>query len=134
MPQNTAPAFISPWSWHAEAEPGIRIPYQVIRHAVSKSGPVRIQGWELTRVGDVVCMRGVNTRGHALPQFLEVPLTAEVLRRIAMELEAFAAQAEAETWALRQRRRLGTQNARAAGSPDLGSEENIASAKGEDQL
>lgn len=118
MPQHTAPAVISPWSWQAEEAAGIHIPYQVIRHAMSKSGPVRIQGLELTRVGDVVRMRGVNTRGHALPQFIEVPLTAPILRCIATELEAFARQAEAETRALRRRRRPRGQNVRPPGSQD----------------
>src|SRR5215471_14426099 len=101
MPQKTASLVVSPWAWQGEEAPGIRIPYHVIRHASGKSGPVRIQGLELNRAGDVVLVRAVNTRGQTLPQFIEMPLTPEVLRRIARELEAFAAQAEAETQALR---------------------------------
>ena len=73
MPQNTAPPVVSPWSWQAEEASGIRIPYQVIRHAVSKSGPVRIQGVELTRVGDVV--RGAR-RQHAGTSPAPVPRSA----------------------------------------------------------
>src|ERR1043166_7019876 len=103
MPQRTASPIVSPWSWQTEEEPGIRIPYHVIRHASGKSGPVRIQKLELTRAGDAVLARAVNTRGQTVPQFLEVPLTAEVLRRMATALEAFAAQAEAETRALHRR-------------------------------
>src|ERR1043166_4226520 len=116
MPQKTAPPVVSP-SWQAEEETGIRIPYHVIRHALGKSGPVRIQGLELTRAGDVVLVRAVNTRGQALPQFIEVPLTAEVLRRMARELEAFAAQAEADTQALHRRRRQAARNMHPPGSP-----------------
>ena len=97
MPQKTASPVLSPWTWQAEDAPGIRIPYYVIRHASGKSGPVRIQGLELTRAGDVVLVRAVNSRGQILPQFIEVPLTAEVLRRMARELAAFAAQAESAT-------------------------------------
>ncbi len=108
MPQKTAPPAISPWSWQAEEETGVHIPYHVIRHALGKSGPVRIQGLELTRAGDVVLLRAVNTRGHALPQFIEVPLNAPVLRRIATELVAFAMQAEAAMRALHRRRRQTT--------------------------
>jgi hypothetical protein len=104
MPRKPAPAAASSWSWWTEEEPGIRIPYQVIRHALGKSGPVRIQGLELTRAGDVVLLRAVHTRGQTLPQFIEVPLTAQILRRIATELEAFATQAEAEMQALPRRR------------------------------
>ncbi len=110
MPQRTASPVVSPWSWQTEEEPGIRIPYHVIRHASGKSGPVRIQELELTRAGDVVLVRAVNTRGQTLPQFIEVPLTAEVLRRMATALEAFAAQAEADTQALHQRRQQAAQN------------------------
>ena len=110
MPQRTASPIVSPWSWQTEEEPGIRIPYHVLRHASGKSGPVRIQELELTRAGDVVLVRAVNTRGQTLPQCIEVPLTAGVLRRIAMALEAFAAQAEADTQALHQRRRQAAQN------------------------
>src|ERR1044071_7361577 len=118
MPQNTAPAVVSPWSRRAEDAPGIRIPYHVIRHAAGKSGPVRIQGLELTRVGDVVRVRGVHTRGHTLPQFIEVPLTAQILRRIATELEAFATQAEAETRALHRRTRPRVQTVRSQDGQD----------------
>ena len=104
MPRKTAPAAASSRSWRAEEEPGIRIPYQVVRHALGKAGPVRIQGLELTRAGDVVLIRAVHTRGHTLPQFIEVPLTAQILRRVAAELEAFAVQAEAEMQALHRRK------------------------------
>ncbi len=71
---------------------------------MGKSGPVRIQGVELTRVGNLVRLRAVHTRGHALPQFIEVPLTAQILRRMGTELEAFATRAEAETRALHRHR------------------------------
>ena len=118
MPQKTVPPVVSPWPWQAEDEPGIRIPYHVIRHASGRSGPVRIQGLELTRAGDVVLLRAVNTRGHTLPQFIEVPLTAEVLRRIATEMEAFAMQAEADTRALHRRRRQAARNVVPPGSHD----------------
>src|ERR1051325_3944493 len=118
MPQKIASPVVSPWSWQAEEEPGIRIPYHVIRHASGRSGPVRIQGLELTRAGDVVLLRAVNTRGQTLPQFIEVPLTAEVLRHMATELEAFATQAEADTKALHRRRRQAARNVRLPGSRD----------------
>jgi hypothetical protein len=112
MPQKTAPAA---FSWWTEEEPGIRIPYHVVRHALGKSGPVRIQGLELTRAGDVVLIRVVNMRDRTLPQFIEVPMTAQLLRRVASVLEAFATQAEAEALAL-QRRRLGAER----NAPPLG--------------
>ena len=118
MPQRTASPVVSPWSWQTEAEPGIRIPYHVIRHASGKSGPVRIQELELTRAGDVVLVCAVNTRGQTLPQFIEVPLTAEVLRRMATELEVFATQAEAEVRTLHRRRRQGAQDMLPHGSQD----------------
>ncbi len=118
MQQRTASPVVSPWSWQTEEEPGIRIPYRVIRHASGKSGAVRIQELELTRAGDVVLLRAVNTRGQTLPQFIEVPLTAEVLRRIATELEAFATQAEAETRALHRCRRPGVQTVRSQNGQD----------------
>ena len=118
MPQRTPSPVVSPWSWQTEEEPGIRIPYHVLRHASGKSGPIRIQGLELTRAGDVVLVRAVNTRGQPLSQFIEVPLTAEVLRRIATELEAFAMQAEADTRALHRRRRQAARNVVPPGSHD----------------
>jgi hypothetical protein len=118
MPQKTAPAASSPWSWWTAEEPGIRIPYHVVRHALGKSGPVRIQGLELTRAGDVVLIRAVNTRDHLLPQFIEVPMTAQILRRVASVLEAFATQAEAETLALHRRRLKVKRNALPLGTPD----------------
>src|SRR5215470_11062035 len=118
MPRKSTPAASSRWSWWTEEEPGIRFPYQVVRHALGKAGPVRIQGLELTRAGDVILIRAVHTRGHTLPQFIEVPLTPQLLRRVATVLAAFATQAEAEMRALSQRRQsaeqqallLGTQN------------------------
>jgi hypothetical protein len=51
-----------------------------------------------------VLIRAVNTRDRTLPQFIEVPLTAQLLRRVATVLEDFATQAEAETLALHRRR------------------------------
>src|SRR5215470_3966614 len=87
MPRKSTPAASSRWSWWTEEEPGIRFPYQVVRHALGKSGPVRIQGLELTRAGDVVLVRAVHTRGHTLPQFIEVPLTAIFF--LAQGLEVF---------------------------------------------
>src|SRR5262249_30356876 len=118
MPRKTAPAAASSRSWWTEEEPGIRIPYHVIRHAMGKSGPVRIQGLELTRAGDVLLIRAVHTRGHTLPQFIEVPLSAQILRRVAMELEAFAAQAEADMRALHRRRQPAEQQALPLGTQD----------------
>jgi hypothetical protein len=118
MPQKTAPTAVSPWPWQTEEEPGIHIPYDVVRHAMGKSGPVRIQGLELSRAGDVVLLRTVHIRGHTLPQFIEVPLNAQVLRRIATELEVFAMQAEAEVRALHRRRRQGAQDVLPHGSQD----------------
>jgi hypothetical protein len=88
--------------WEHE-EPGIRIPYQVVRHALSKSGPVRIHGLDLARAGDVVILRAVNLRDQPLAQFLEVPLHPTVLRRVAAVLEDLAVQAERESAALRRR-------------------------------
>jgi hypothetical protein len=120
MPQKTASVASSPWSWGTEEEPGIRIPYQVVRHALGKSGPVRIQGLELTRAGDVVLIRAVNTRDRTLPQFIEVPLTAPILRRLARVLEDFAKQAEAETLALHQRRLKTEPHGFAPGTQDPG--------------
>ena len=112
MPRKTTPAAASRRSWEIEEEPGIRIPYHVVRHALGKSGPVRIQGLELTRSGDVVLIRAVHTRGQTLPQFMEVPLTAQILRRVATVLEAFATQAEAEMRALHRRRQPAEQQQR----------------------
>src|SRR5262245_21353668 len=91
--------------WEQE-EPGIRVLYQVVRHALGATGPVRIHGLELSRARDVIILRVVNLRDRPLRQFVEVPFVPEVLRRVAAALEGFAAQAEAETHALRQR--LGT--------------------------
>jgi hypothetical protein len=115
MPQKTAPVASSLWSWETEEEPGIRIPYHVIRHALGKSGPVKIHGLELTRAGDVVLFRAVNTRERTLPQFIEVPLTAPLLRRVARVLEDFARQAEAETLTLHRRRLQAEQHALSPG-------------------
>ena len=120
MPRKPAPAAASSRSWWTEEEPGIRIPYQVVRHALGKSGPVRIQGLELTRAGDVVLIRAVHTRGQTLPQFIEVPLTAQILRRVAAELEAFAVQAEAEMQALHRRKPPAAQPALPLGTQDPG--------------
>src|SRR5262245_2581977 len=103
MPQKREPSQrVRSSSWEQE-EPGIRIPYQVVRHALSKSGPVRIHGLDLTRAGDVVILRAVNVRDQPLAQFIEVPLHPAVLRRVAAVLEGFAAQAERESAALRRR-------------------------------
>src|SRR5215470_8576216 len=118
MPRKSTPAASSRWSWWTEEEPGIRIPYQVIRHAPGQSGPVRIQGLELTRAGDVILIRAVHTRGHTLPQFIEVPLTAPILRRVATVLAAFATQAEAEMRTLPRRRRPAAQQALPRGTQD----------------
>ena len=120
MPQKTVSPVVSPWSWQAEEAPEIRILYHVIRPASGRSGPVRIQGLELTRAGDVVLLRAVNTRGQTLPQFIEVPMTPQILRRVATELEAFVTQAEAEMRALPRRRQPAEQRALPLGTQDPG--------------
>lgn len=103
MPQKSEPRQTVRYSFWEQEEPGIRVPYHAVRHALGNSGPVRIRGLELTRAGDVVILRAVNVRDQLLRQFIELPLTSAVLRQVAAVLEEFAAQAEAETAALRQR-------------------------------
>ena len=103
MPQKREPSQRARSSFWEQEEPGMRIPYQVVRHALSKSGPVRIHGLDLARAGDVVILRAVNVRDQLLAQFIEVPLHPTVLRRVATVLEDFAAQAERESAALRRR-------------------------------
>jgi len=68
----------------------------------------------------VVLIRAVHTRGQTLPQFIEVPLTAQILRRVATELEAFATQAEADMRALPRRRQSAEQQALPRGTQDPG--------------
>jgi len=103
MPQKHEPNQRARSSFWEQEEPGIRIPYQVVRHALSKSGPVRIHGLDLARAGDVVILRAVNLRDQPLAQFIEMPLHPTILRRVAAVLEDFAAQAERESAALRRR-------------------------------
>jgi len=74
-----------------------------VRHALGKSGPVRIQGLALTRVGDTVQVRPVNPRGQPLRQFIEVPWRPAVLRQLASVLAEWASQAEQEEARLRRR-------------------------------
>ena len=103
MSQQRAPSQTVRYSFWEHEEPGIRVPYQGVRHAQSTSGPVRIHGLELARAGDVVILRAVNLRDQLLAQFIEVPLTPAVLRQVAAVLQDFATQAERETAALRRR-------------------------------
>jgi hypothetical protein len=103
MSQKRAAGQTVRYSFWEHEEPGIRVPYQAVRHAQSTSGPVRIHGLELTRAEDVVILRAVNLRDQVLRQFIEVPLHPEVLRQVAAVLQNFAAQAERETAALRWR-------------------------------
>jgi hypothetical protein len=90
----------APWD---EEEPGYQIPYPVVRHALGKSGPVRIQGLALTRVGDTVVVRPVNQRGHLLQQFIEVPWQPAILGQLARVLAQWAKQAQEEEARLRRR-------------------------------
>jgi hypothetical protein len=90
----------APWD---EEEPGHQIPYPVVRHALGKSGPVRIHGLTLSRVGDTVRVRPVNLRRQPLQQFIEVPWRPAVLRQLAGVLTEWAAQAEEEEARLRRR-------------------------------
>ena len=69
---------------------------------------------------DVPLLRAVHTCGHPLPQFIEVLLTAQVLRRVVTELETFATQAEAEMRALQRRRQPAEQQALPLGTQDPG--------------
>ena len=90
----------APWN---EEGPGHQIPYPVVRHALGKSGPVRIHGLTLTRVGDTVVVRPVNPRGHRLQQFIEVPRQPAVLGQLARVLAEWAQEAEEEEVRLRRR-------------------------------
>lgn len=87
----------------SEEGTAIRILYHVLRHAMGKSGPVRIQGVELTRTGDTVTVRPVNSRGQPVQSFFEVPWRPAVLRQLARVLEDLAAWAEQEEAVLRSR-------------------------------
>ena len=103
MRRKGAPPLIpsaSPWD---EKGPEHQIPYPVVRHALGKSGPVRIQGLALTRVGDTVMVRPVNLRQQPLQQFIEVPWRPAVLGQLARVLTAWAEQAEEEEGRLRRR-------------------------------
>src|SRR2546427_12881304 len=66
------PLITSPFPWDEEG-PERQIPYPVVRQALGKSGPVRIQGLALTRAGDTVQVRSVNPHGQPLQPFIERP-------------------------------------------------------------
>ena len=103
MPRKGIPPLIpsaAPWD---EEGPEHQIPYPVVRHALGKSGPVRIQGLTLTRAGDTVMVRPINLRHQPLPQFIEVPWQPAVLRQLAGVLAEWAAQAEEEEVRLHRR-------------------------------
>jgi len=103
MPRKGAfPHIPSATSWDEEG-PGHEIPYLVVRQALGKSGPVRIRGLALTRVGDTVVVRPVNPRGHRLQQFIEVPRQPAVLGQLARVLAEWAQEAEEEEVRLRRR-------------------------------
>lgn len=90
----------APWD---EERPEHQIPYPVVRHTLGKSGPVRIHGLTLTRVGDTMLVRPVNLREQPLQQFIEVPWQPAVLRQLAVVLTEWATQAEEEEARLRRR-------------------------------
>jgi hypothetical protein len=86
-----------------------------VRHALGKSGPVRIHGLTLTRVGDTVRVQPVNLRQQPLQQFIEVPWQPAVLGQLARVLAQWAQEAEDEE--ARLRRRMQALGERHAGPP-----------------